>query len=42
MRKIRIGLLEKKRGNFALQEKFAGKENVKDTTDIEVNTTIMR
>ena len=36
MRKIRIGLLEKKRGNFALQEKFAGKENVKDTTDIEV------
>ena len=36
MRKIRVGLLEKKRGNFVLQEKFAGKKNVEDTTDIEV------
>ena len=36
MRKIRVGLLEKKRGNFKLQEKFIGKENVNDTTDIEV------
>ena len=36
MGKIRVILLEKKRGNFVLQEKFAGKENVEDTTDIEV------
>ncbi len=36
MRKVRVCLLEKKRGNFKLQEKFIGKENVKDTTDIEV------
>ncbi|GAH58810.1 unnamed protein product, partial [marine sediment metagenome] len=30
MGKIRVGLLEKKRGNFVLQEKFVGKENVED------------
>jgi D-alanine-D-alanine ligase len=36
MKKFRVGLLEKKRGNFVIQEKFAGKENVEDNTDIEV------
>jgi len=32
----RIGLLSKKRGNFALQERFVGAENVADTTGDEV------
>ena len=34
--KPRIGLLSKKRGNFALQERFVGAENVADTTGDEV------
>lgn len=34
--KPRIGLLSKKRGNFALQEKFVGAANVADTTGDEV------
>jgi len=33
---IKVGLLSKKRGNYALQEKFSGKENVEDHTDFEV------
>lgn len=36
MNKIKIGLLSKKRGNFDLQQKFAGKKNVKDETALEV------
>jgi len=36
MAKLRIGLLNKKRGNFAIQEKFLGAENVIDQTDAEV------
>jgi D-alanine-D-alanine ligase len=36
MAKLRIGLLNKKRGNFAIQEKFLGAENVVDQTDAEV------
>ena len=36
MAKLRIGLLNKKRGNFAIQEKFAGAGDVVDTTDAEV------
>ena len=36
MRCLRIGLLNKKRDNFTLQEKFAGKENVVDETSKEV------
>jgi len=36
MTKIKIGLLNKKRGNFKLQEKFAGTENVIDETYKEV------
>jgi len=36
MAKPRIGLLNKKRGNFAIQEKFAGADNVVDETDAEV------
>lgn len=36
MKKNRIGLLNKKRGNFKLQEKFAGTENVIDETHKEV------
>ena len=36
MSKIIVCLLNKKRGNFELQEKFAGKENVVDTTNSEV------
>ena len=36
MPKLRIGLLNKKRGNFAIQEKFAGAGDVVDTTDAEV------
>ena len=34
--RIRIGLLSKKRGNYKLQEKFAGINNVEDLTSIEV------
>ena len=34
--KIRIGLLSKQRGNYKLQQKFAGEENVLDTTPEEV------
>jgi D-alanine-D-alanine ligase len=36
MTKIKIGLLNKKRGNFKIQEKFAGTENVVDETHKEV------
>jgi D-alanine-D-alanine ligase len=36
MAKLRIGLLNKKRGNFAIQEKFGGANNVVDETDAEV------
>lgn len=36
MSKIKIGLLSKKRGNYKLQQKFAGKGNVKDETEKEV------
>ncbi len=36
MSKTKVCLLNKKRGNFELQEKFAGKENVVNTTNIEV------
>jgi D-alanine-D-alanine ligase len=34
--KLRIGLLHKKRGNFATQEKFVGADGVVDETDTEV------
>ena len=37
MTKPGIGLLNKKRGNFALQEKFVGTDRVVDETDTEVN-----
>ena len=37
MNKLRIGLLSKKRGNYKLQQEFAGKENVKDETAKEVS-----
>ncbi|MDH5703717.1 MAG: hypothetical protein OEY99_05845, partial [Aigarchaeota archaeon] len=33
---LRIGLLNKKRGNFAIQEKLIGADNVVDETDAEV------
>jgi D-alanine-D-alanine ligase len=36
MATMRIGLLNKKRGNFAIQAKFVGADNVVDTTDAEV------
>jgi D-alanine-D-alanine ligase len=36
MTKLRIGLLSKKRGNFAIQEKFVGAGNVVDQTNAEV------
>ena len=36
MSKVKVCLLNKKRGNFELQENFAGKENVIDTTKKEV------
>ncbi len=36
MTKLRIGLLNKKRGNFAIQEKLIGADNVVDKTDVEV------
>ena len=36
MANIKVGLLNKKRGNYALQEKFSGEENVDDHTDFEV------
>lgn len=36
MRKTRIGLLSKKRGNFAIQAKFAGADCVTDNTSAEV------
>lgn len=36
MTSLRIGLLNKKRGNFAIQEKFAGADGVVDETDAEV------
>lgn len=35
MARLRIGLLNKKRGNFAIQEKFIGADNVVDETDAE-------
>ena len=36
LEKIKVGLLSKKRGNYKLQEKFAGVENVEDETAKEV------
>ena len=36
MAKLRIGLLNKKRGNIAIQEKLIGADNVIDETDAEV------
>jgi len=36
MPKLRIGLLSKKRGNYALQERYAGAERVIDETPAEV------
>jgi D-alanine-D-alanine ligase len=36
MAKLRIGLLNKKRGNFALQAKFVGVDGIVDETDAEV------
>jgi len=36
MEKIKIGLLNKKRGNFRIQEKFVGTDNVIDETHKEV------
>ncbi|MCK4696334.1 MAG: hypothetical protein KAT74_11250, partial [Candidatus Cloacimonetes bacterium] len=36
MTKTKIGLLNKKRGNFKIQEKFAGADNVVDETHKEV------
>jgi D-alanine-D-alanine ligase len=36
MTKLRIGLLNKKRGNFAIQEKFVGADGAVDETDAEV------
>jgi D-alanine-D-alanine ligase len=36
MTKIKIGLLNKKRGNFKIQEKFVGVDNVVDKTHKEV------
>ena len=36
MARLRIGLLNKRRGNFAIQEKFIGADNVVDGTDAEV------
>jgi D-alanine-D-alanine ligase len=35
MARLRIGLLNKKRGNFAIQERFIGADNVADQTDAE-------
>jgi len=36
MARLRIGLLNKKRGNFAIQERFIGADGVVDETDAEV------
>ncbi|MCE5207100.1 MAG: hypothetical protein LLG42_02195 [Chloroflexi bacterium] len=36
MEKLRIGLLEKKRGNYVIQEKVIGTGNIIDETDAEV------
>ena len=36
MKKIKIGLLNKKRGNFRIQEKFVGADNVIDETHKEI------
>ena len=36
MAKLIIGLLNKKRGNFTIQEKLIGADNVVDETDVEV------
>ena len=36
MARLRIGLLDKKRGNFAIQEKLIGTDNVVDETNAEV------
>jgi D-alanine-D-alanine ligase len=36
MAKLRIGLLNKKRGNFTIQEKFVGADGVVDETDAEL------
>jgi len=36
MARLRIGLLNKKRGNFVIQEKLIGTDNIVDETDAEV------
>jgi D-alanine-D-alanine ligase len=36
MAKLSIGLLSKKRGNFAIQERFIGADGIVDETDVEV------
>lgn len=36
IRKIKVGLLFKKRGNFELQQKFSGNENINDETAKEI------
>jgi len=36
MKRIKVGLLSKKRGNYKLQERLSGKENVIDLTNNEV------
>lgn len=36
MKKIKVGLLSKMRGNYKLQQKYLGKENVKDETAKEI------
>jgi D-alanine-D-alanine ligase len=36
MANVRIGLLNKRRGNFSIQAKFSGPDQVVDTTDAEV------
>ena len=36
-KRLKIGLLEKKRGNFSIHEKFAGNNKVIDTTSVEVD-----
>ena len=36
MERVKVGILNKKRGNFTLQEKFRGPTSVSDSTDLEV------
>ena len=40
MKQLRIGLLSKKRGNFAIQEKFTGADGVVDETGAEVTVFV--